>query len=899
MFKYLYRTVLKTNTCASLYFTKFLLTIMFVPLLSGTISSQNNYYVNNAVFDGNDIFCTAVGNNGNNGTTPATPKLTLTNLLATYGPSGTNVLTSGDNIYIDAGTYSDQNLNITVAGLHFIGAGIGVTIFDNNFAGTSTNYFMYISADGVTLTDMTIQKYENQGTQTPGTSGQAITIGGALGVVLTNIMTNQNGQSGGNGAITILSNSDVTINGGGNFCNQPNTLYSGGISIGVTGPPSVVASNTTVRILNCIISLNDKLGFYGGGIDICGNNTTTNVIIDNCRISENRALEGGGIYMTGGNLTVTNSIIEDNSYYSSGGGIYGGGVTLKGGTAIFRTTEFTGNTGGKGGAISVYPSAAQVTLNVDSCLFSGNVSTNGCDIYARPYSTKEYFITCTQTTFSTTARALTENDNSTNTCVGSDFSISDCGDPPTYSTNGGGGASCNVVKVNTNAPTYVPSPAPPTASGGCGSIVIDDVTLSYPTDTVCSTTGTLDPTYSPPGGTFSAAPAGITIDAGSGVIDLSSSATGTYTITYTVAGESATFDVTIGSSISINVSAADATICPGENTTLSANGASSYIWENDATLSAGTGSSVISTPSTSTTYTVTGDDGNGCTNSATVSVSVSVPTVSIVADDATLCNGATAQLTASGAVTYEWSPGTGLSATTGDVVDATPSASITYSVVGTDANGCTNTDAATIAITVFPASTVTATADDSQICEGGSTTLNANGASTYTWSPGTGLSATTGNSVTANPTTSTTYTVNGVDANSCSAASATVTVEVMTSSSVVIVEGDITVCDGSTGTLTATGASTFEWAPNTGISSTTGSPVTVSPAATTTYTVTGYNAQGCSATATATVSIGSVPTVSIVADDATLCNGATAQLTASGAVTYEWSPGTGLSATTG
>jgi hypothetical protein len=57
---------------------------------------------------------------------------------------------------------------------------------------------------------------------------------------------------------------------------------------------------------------------------------------------------------------------------------------------------------------------------------------------------------------------------------------------------------------------------------------------------------------------------------------------------------------------------------------------------------------------------------------------------------------------------------------------------------------------------------------DVSICNGGSTTLTATGASSYSWSPATGLSATTGSSVTANPTSTTTYTVTGTDANTCS-----------------------------------------------------------------------------------------------------------------------------------
>jgi hypothetical protein len=53
------------------------------------------------------------------------------------------------------------------------------------------------------------------------------------------------------------------------------------------------------------------------------------------------------------------------------------------------------------------------------------------------------------------------------------------------------------------------------------------------------------------------------------------------------------------------------------------------------------------------------------------------------------------------------------------------------------------------------------------ICIGNATTINASGAASYTWSPATALSSTTGASVSANPTVTITYTVTGVDNNGC------------------------------------------------------------------------------------------------------------------------------------
>jgi len=63
-------------------------------------------------------------------------------------------------------------------------------------------------------------------------------------------------------------------------------------------------------------------------------------------------------------------------------------------------------------------------------------------------------------------------------------------------------------------------------------------------------------------------------------------------------------------------------ICDGENTILTASGASTYSWNNAGSLSSATGTPVTATPTTTTTYTVTGTDGNGCENTATVTVTV-------------------------------------------------------------------------------------------------------------------------------------------------------------------------------------------------------------------------------------------------------------------------------------
>ena len=123
-----------------------------------------------------------------------------------------------------------------------------------------------------------------------------------------------------------------------------------------------------------------------------------------------------------------------------------------------------------------------------------------------------------------------------------------------------------------------------------------------------------------------------------------------------------------------------------------------------------------------------------------------------------ICAGDSITLHARGGTTYAWSPATGLSSTTDSVVRAAPTVSTTYSVIATDGR-CADTT--TFRVVVTPLPTTQATAALSNLCLGASTTLTAIGATRYEWSPATGLSATTGASVVATPTTTTTYTVTG------------------------------------------------------------------------------------------------------------------------------------------
>ncbi|HLP34145.1 MAG TPA: T9SS type A sorting domain-containing protein [Bacteroidia bacterium] len=142
-----------------------------------------------------------------------------------------------------------------------------------------------------------------------------------------------------------------------------------------------------------------------------------------------------------------------------------------------------------------------------------------------------------------------------------------------------------------------------------------------------------------------------------------------------------------------------------------------------------------------------------------------LPNVVINSAKDTVCIGDSIQLNASGASSFQWSASSTLSSTSIANPYAKPVFTTAYNVTGTDANGCSNNASKTINLNQLPIVSVTPATPF--ILSGSSIQLTASGADTYQWAPPTGLSTTTGAVVTANPATTTTYTVTGTDSKNC------------------------------------------------------------------------------------------------------------------------------------
>jgi len=265
---------------------------------------------------------------------------------------------------------------------------------------------------------------------------------------------------------------------------------------------------------------------------------------------------------------------------------------------------------------------------------------------------------------------------------------------------------------------------------------------------------------------------------------------------------------------------------------------------------------------------------SGSFTNAPVSTTISVvqpPTVNIFGP-AIICLGASFTLTAIGSsATYSWNTG----ATTNTLVSVATGPTV-YVVTGTSANGCTTTN--TRVINPVPPPTVSITANPT-VCIGYIYTLQATGATSYTW-PGIGATTPIA-SVTVNGSTNT-YTVVGSTLG-CTA-SAVHTVVIMPIPTISIV-GTNTLCAGGTVSLIALGGITYSW--NTGANTQTLSSQVFFNSV---YSVFGTDIVGC--TSSATLAITAFPRPNIIIPGSTnLCEGVTVTLTPAGANTYTWNNG--------
>jgi len=318
-------------------------------------------------------------------------------------------------------------------------------------------------------------------------------------------------------------------------------------------------------------------------------------------------------------------------------------------------------------------------------------------------------------------------------------------------------------------------------------------------------------------------------------------------------------------------------ICPNQNTTLSATGSGTVSWFSTATSTTvlSSGSSFTTPTLTAGTYTYYAEAFT-CMNSASrTAITVTVnpaPTISV--NSGTVCNGNPFTVTPSGANTYTYmNSTTGSSCVTGPLFGNT-----SFSLVGASVAGCTNT--AVSSITVVSNPNLAVGPPSAAVCNGSYITLYASGATSYNW-----VSGAVTPTYAVNPSVVTTYTVIGTNTVGCSSTS-TITVYILTTPTVNISASSANICSIDSSTLTAGGASSYVWS-----TTETTNSIVVTPGTTANYTVTGTSGS-CTDTDVITISVTPSPTISITSSQSVICVGQATTLSIVGAASsYTWNTG--------
>jgi gliding motility-associated-like protein len=144
----------------------------------------------------------------------------------------------------------------------------------------------------------------------------------------------------------------------------------------------------------------------------------------------------------------------------------------------------------------------------------------------------------------------------------------------------------------------------------------------------------------------------------------------------------------------VTITASNTAPCDGEEITLTASGASTYMWNNNVT------NGVAFTPSASETYRVLSTDTAGCVDTSTVAIQVlELPNVSANSSSLSICLGDSIELTASGADSYNWIEP---SIVNGSFYQPTETGANIFNVEGTGSNGCLNTSQVIVVVKAVP-----------------------------------------------------------------------------------------------------------------------------------------------------------------------------------------------------
>jgi gliding motility-associated-like protein len=309
--------------------------------------------------------------------------------------------------------------------------------------------------------------------------------------------------------------------------------------------------------------------------------------------------------------------------------------------------------------------------------------------------------------------------------------------------------------------------------------------------------------------------------------------------TFTVSLRTQPFQVNLGN---------DTTICKSDTFILNAlNAGATYQWHNGSTAS-----SIMASGAGSYSVTV---NRNGCSLSDTLEIKeLSAPVVTVSADT-TVCQSGEALLSASGGISYHWSPETLVQGENDQTTTAKPQVDTKFYVTVTGANNCKTRDSVVVRVKAKPLFSILTNNLNSVLCAGETLQLTASGGDSYSWSPSASLSDPNAAVTFASPTVTTSYKV-VINERFCDVTdSAFINVPVAAKPVYTLNKSNDIDCLVREAKLTVTGGSRYTWTPATGLSDPNSSTPVVAINSTTEYHVRIRSNAGCEVEDSITVEV--------------------------------------------
>ncbi len=578
-------------------------------------------------------------------------------------------------------------------------------------------------------------------------------------------------------ALTDIRN-HVTINGPlNNSLTIERNLLGASYSIITVKPIGLTA--ITVQINNLVLTKGSSL--TGGGLYV----ENTNLTLNNCQITKNFVNNGlgGGVCSNNANVTINNSTIDHNTNLAG----LGGGIYMNFGTLLMNNCTVFGNRAAIGGGLD---KATIGTVVIKNCTFAFDTADDVAGgIYVNIGN-----VEANNTIISGNVAV-----NGANAVFGNLFS------------SNGHNLVDNVLGMNFTGSTI-------------GNVI--GLATNFVLSNVLQNNGGATPTVLPLA--CSAA-----IDAGTSVSAPANDQRGLARVNFGTA-----FDIGAIEYSGPNIE--DLNVCGTQTIDLVASASSNYRWYD-----AETGGNILLEGSNILTVTISSDTTfwvvdytPDCESTIRIPVHISqfsaaVPPVISSNGSNSFCQGGAVTLSSTTSpdyISYAWLPGAE------NTTSIAASNSGAYSVVITDANGCTGaSNTINVNVNALPVPLIT-TNGSTVICQGSSLELTSNFATGNVWSTGETTAAITVNSAQI-------ITVTVTDANGCIGTSAPIEVTLVPNAPpvpVITTSGALAICVGSTVTLTSSYVSGNIWSTNENTQS-----ISVSQAGS--YTVTFTDANGCSA----------------------------------------------------